>query len=118
MDYAGDMSSTNNSLACHGESLQVVIDKAHCSIRIHQLGDENPINSTSRLVVGSYCWHQCIDRSNQPSIRQTSSTKPSHFRAICAIGDTVIGDLYDGWDSRSCSRGRACQAYWAIQCCL
>src|SRR5947199_2388266 len=64
-------------MACYGESLQVVIDEAYCSIRIHQLSDGTHLNSSSKLVVGSYRWHQCIDGNNQPSIHQTSSTKPA-----------------------------------------
>jgi len=50
---AGNMPSTNNSLACYGEGLQMVIGEPPCSIRIHQLSGETHINSSSRLVVGS-----------------------------------------------------------------
>ena len=101
-------------MACYGESLQVVIDEAYCSIQIHQLGDGTGLNSSSKLVVSSYRWHQCIDGNNQPSIYQTSSTKPPHFYVISTIGDPFIRYLYNDWDSRSFFERRVCQAYWGI----
>src|SRR5579859_4905897 len=45
------MPSTNNSLACYREGLQVVIDAPHYSIRIYQFISETCINSSCRLVV-------------------------------------------------------------------
>src|SRR5579859_1244913 len=112
------MPSTNNSLACYGEGLQVVIGEPPCSIRIHQLSSETHINSSSRLVVGSYRWHQCIDRNNQPSIHQTPITKPPYFYAIGTIRQPLDGDLCDDWNSGPCFRRRACQPHCGIQCCL
>src|SRR3954469_8059608 len=98
------MSSTYNSLACYGNSMQLVFGKTNRLIRIYSIDRQSYTFSSSSMVVDSNCRYQCLNGDNQLNIYQTTITISSTFSTISIIESTCSGNIYNDWNSRTIIR--------------